>query len=658
MTLLRRRRAQGEARAGRRPPRLILRFALFTALGLGIAGASILFIVRGFVVRQKEDAAKQHARFVAEAVLSERLRPSDLSRPAAGDSLERLDRLFEDQILADGVLHAALYSRSGLVTYSTDHGLIGARDRDSSAAAAAAQGRLVRSSVGSEAVRGQRTKVLKELVPIRFAGSGRAGALVLWNDYAPIASAARSASLPVAVILELLLVGLFLALLPALRRVTREMRSHVAKIERQALHDDLTGLPNRVLFADRVERALVQRAREGGEVGVLLIDLDHFKEVNDTLGHPAGDALLQDLAKRLTSILRECDTVARLGGDEFGIVLTSIALDDVRATAGRVHAVLDAPFAVHGVAVSVGASVGVALAPAHGSDAATLVKHADVAMYAAKRHGSGYEIYDTATDHTNRRRLALAGELRKALDAGEIIFHYQPNVDLVSGRVVSLEALARWQHPERGLLPASEFIFAAEQVGLTRILSRLALCSALKDCAGWQQASAPLAVAVNLDMRSLLDLELPAAIAKLLDELRLDPSCLDIEITESSIMADPVRVRRVALELASIGVPLVIDDFGTGYSSLSYLKQLPISKLKIDRSFVSRMAQSQSDEAIVRATVDLAHNLGLKVVAEGVEDVVVVEMLCALGCDLAQGYFFGEPVPADGIRLPALASVP
>jgi diguanylate cyclase (GGDEF)-like protein len=390
---------------------------------------------------------------------------------------------------------------------------------------------------------------------------------------------------------------------------------------------------------------------------VLLVDLDHFKEVNDTLGHPAGDALLQDLAQRLTSVLRECDTVARLGGDEFGIVLTSIALDDIGATAGRVHAALDAPFAVQGVAVSVGASVGVALAPAHGSDAATLVRHADVAMYAAKRHGSGYEIYDTATDHTNARRLSLAGELRKALETGEIVLHYQPNVDLVTGRVVSLEALARWQHPERGLLPASEFISAAEQVGLTRMLSRLALGAALENCAGWQRTPTPLAVAVNIDMRSLLDLELPTTIGKLLDDLELDPSCLDVEITESSIMADPVRVRRVALELADIGVPLVIDDFGTGYSSLSYLKQLPISKLKIDRSFVSRMVQSQSDKAIVRATVDLAHNLGLKVVAEGVEDVAVVEMLRSFGCDLAQGYFFGKPVPADEIRIPALASV-
>jgi diguanylate cyclase (GGDEF)-like protein len=508
----------------------------------------------------------------------------------------------------------------------------------------------IRRTLASREVGGVNRQMLEEFVPIRFQAGRPAGTLVLWNDYAPIARAARNAFIPISLVLEFLLVLLFVGLVPMLRRVTRQVRAHLAESERRALHDELTGLPNRSLFSERLELALAECGQKGGEITVLLIDLDRFKEINDTLGHASGDVLLRELAVRLAAVVGECDTVARLGGDEFGVILPDTGLEGAFAIASRMVEVAETPFAIDGLSLSVGASVGIALYPRDGLRVATLVKRADIAMYAAKRAGIGYGVYDAEADSHDADQLSLASELRGALERGELVAHYQPIVDLRTREVEGMEALLRWEHPTRGLLAAAQFIPLAEQIGILPALSEHALKLAIQQCREWQLEDAEMTVAVNIDMRSLVDLGLPKRVGSLLAEHDLDPRLLELEITEMALMGDPVRVCRVASELAEIGVKLVIDDFAAGYTSLRYLAQLPISKLKIDRSLIAGIADAPREQIIVAGIIDIAHNLGLDVVAEGIEDETTLELVGNLHSDLAQGYHLGRPTAAPALH--------
>jgi diguanylate cyclase (GGDEF)-like protein/PAS domain S-box-containing protein len=430
----------------------------------------------------------------------------------------------------------------------------------------------------------------------------------------------------------------------------------------QAFSDQLTGLPNRALLQDRTEQVLRAADRRGDTAALLLIDLDRFKEVNDTLGHHHGDLLLQQVAARLTGVLRDSDTVARLGGDEFAVLLPHIhGVPDAMAAAEKITAALDAPFVVDGLTLDVDGSVGIAVYPDHADDPAQLLQRADVAMYAAKTSHLGYVAYDPALDRHNAQRLGLLGQLRRAIAGGELVVFYQPKADAQSGAVLGAEALVRWQHPEHGLLGPNEFIPLAETTGLIRPLTSHVLATALRDCRTWRDAGHDISVAVNVSARCLLDLELPLEIQRLTTELDVPTERLVVEITESVIMSDPNRALEVLNRLHALGVRLSIDDFGTGYSSLAYLKNLPVQELKVDRSFVTNMRERQSELAIVRSTVDLGHNLGMHVVAEGVEDAATWERLNALGCDEIQGYFLGKPMPAAtivdwlGERRPAAA---
>jgi predicted signal transduction protein with EAL and GGDEF domain len=368
--------------------------------------------------------------------------------------------------------------------------------------------------------------------------------------------------------------------------------------------------------------------------------------VNDTLGHSAGDDLLREVASRIALILRGVDTVARLGGDEFAVVLGDVEVGDAHETATRIHQALEEPITIDGLSLSVGASIGIALYPIHGETVSALLQHADVAMYQSKRGGTPYEIYDPATDTNDAERLSLASDLRTAVEGGRLTLYYQPKLDLRSGYVDGVEALVRWQHPALGLLDADRFLPLAEQIGLATSISEWGLGEAIRQCASWRSQGIELDIAVNLDVRSLVDLDFPDRVRALLERHGVDAERLELEITEGTIMSDPVRVRRVAIELAALGVQLALDDFGVGYSSLSYLSRLPISKLKIDRSFVGRMGVSERERIIVGATVELAHSLGLAVVAEGVEDAATLELVRELGADIAQGYFVGPPEAA------------
>ena len=436
----------------------------------------------------------------------------------------------------------------------------------------------------------------------------------------------------------------------ALAESRGQLEQRMREIEHQALHDALTGLPNRTLFRDRVDQALRTARRTGGAVCVMLIDLDRFKDVNDTLGHLSGDVLLQEVARRLRAPVRESDTVARLGGDEFGVLATGVATaEGAIVLAEKLREALAEPIAVGGLALEVESSIGIALAPDHGADVETLIRHADVSMYVSKRTHSP-AVYCPETDHHSRVRLTLVADLRRALERKELVVYYQPQADAATGAVRTMEALVRWEHPVHGLLPPDQFVPLAEQTGLIRPLTLYMLDAALHQCAAWRGAGYDVAVAVNVTGRDLLDLRFPEEVAEAIARAGTAPEALELEITESTIMTDAARARSVLVQLSELGVRLAIDDFGSGHSSLGYLKRLPIDVLKIDRSFVINMADGSDDAVIVRSTIDLGHNLGLEVVAEGVETQEALARLAELGCDTVQGYFLGRPQPTEAVE--------
>lgn len=429
-----------------------------------------------------------------------------------------------------------------------------------------------------------------------------------------------------------------------------ELRQQAAEKEHQALHDSLTGLPNRTLFHDRVRQAVVTARRERTEVAVLIMDLDRFKEINDTLGHHNGDLLLQEVGARLCGALRTSDTIARLGGDEFAILLPKVSSREAtETTAEKVLEALRRPIRLQSMSVDIGGSLGIALCPDHGEDADVLIQKADVAMYAAKELRIGFTTYSPEQDKYSPDRLALVGELRQAIDDDDLLLLYQPKAELATGTVTGVEALLRWDHPRRGRLAPSEFIPLAEHTGLIRPLTFHVLDHALRQCRKWHSEGLDLHVAINLSAQSLLDGNFPGEVARLLSKWNVRPGRLELELTESSIMADPFRALDVLTKLNDMGIRLAIDDYGTGYSSLAYLKQLPVGTIKIDRSFIMAMASSENDAVIVRSTIDLGRNLGLEVVAEGVETQEVWDELAALECDQAQGYYLSKPVAADEI---------
>jgi diguanylate cyclase (GGDEF)-like protein len=434
--------------------------------------------------------------------------------------------------------------------------------------------------------------------------------------------------------------------------LTRSRRETVAQAERnrqQALHDALTGLPNRTLLRQRADAALAGPG--AGAVGLMLIDLDRFKEINDTLGHAYGDVVLQAVADRLQATVRGSDTVARLGGDEFAILLSGVEDEEsARQLAGRALIAMEAPIEVEGVSLDVDASIGIALSGAHGNDVESLLQNADIAMYSAKDRGLGVCVYDVSLNDHSPERLGLLGQLRRAIDNGELVLHFQPKVALPGADVCGVEALVRWQHPQRGLIPPGDFIPLAEHTPLIRPLTRFVVNAALEQCARWRDAGRMLTVAVNISARNLLDEHFVEEVQELLAHWQVPASCLELEVTESAIMADPDRARRILTRLAGCGVTLSIDDFGAGYTSLAQLKDLPVHQLKIDRSFVAPMAADPSNALIVRSVVELGHNLGLTTVAEGVEDAATCDSLGAMGCDVAQGYYVCRPMAADQLE--------
>lgn len=440
-----------------------------------------------------------------------------------------------------------------------------------------------------------------------------------------------------------LLFGVLISVLG--RRAHREM--HAATLD--ALRDQLTGLPTRRLFDDRIARAVAMSSRTGSGVALMALDIDRFKDVNDTFGHAAGDVVLQEVACRVVGAVRDVDTVARIGGDELAVVLIGADEAAARETVQRIRAALDVPLEIGGGRVPMSASIGVALHPRDGDTPAALAEHADTAMYTAKRARTGFAFYDVSVRATAAARRALADELGAAIGTDQLVLHYQPRLDLASGRLTSVEALLRWRHPSRGLLSADAFMADAARYGLGRAIFDQALAAAFAQAGAWHGDGLDIGISINVDPRTL-EGRLPARIEQLLDEHEVDARRIEIDIPEDAIVSDFARARNVANELAALGLALVIDDFGTGrHASLAALGAFPLEKVKLGAAFLRAALTSPRERAIAQATIGLAHRLCLDVVAEGVEDAEALDHARQLGVDHAQGYFVGRPIDASSI---------
>lgn len=430
-------------------------------------------------------------------------------------------------------------------------------------------------------------------------------------------------------------------------RLAMAVESETAALEHQALHDPLTDLPNRKLLNNRLQQEILRCSRSKKPLVLIMTDLNHFKEINDTLGHHVGDLVLQQAALRLFRTFRKTDSVARLGGDEFGILLPETSLSQAEKLCRKAIEAFEIPFVIEGNNLSLGISMGLVESPAHGDDVNILVQRADIAMYIAKRTNSGFSVYDPEKDTHSVGRLALMTEFREAIERQSLDILYQPKIDFRTNEIVGAEALLRWEHPTRGVIMPDEFIPLAEQTGLIKPLTSWVLDKAVQQCMDWKHIWPDFNMSINLSVQNLLDVALLEQVRQLISSDKMHASCLTMEITESDIMTDPMRAREILESLSMMGIRLSIDDFGTGYSSLSYIKQLPVEEIKIDKSFVMEMVSDENDAVIVKATIELAHNLGLDIVAEGVKDRETWDYLKSLNCDIGQGFFISKPLTAE-----------
>jgi diguanylate cyclase (GGDEF)-like protein len=634
---------------------LLRNFALLSAVPIILLGIALGQYLKTAIRHRSLADARQTATILAGVAVQPQLTPADLTGGLAPDRVQALDRAFAQ---TDGqVARVKIWNSNFEVVYSNDHAEIGQTFAASDELQAALSGRVgseVDGLTSAENV-GDRSfgSLLEVYAPLHFTEAPQLkGAFEIYLPYRPIASGIASDTNKIYLLLLAGLALLYLALFRIVAGASRRLQRQNADHEYQALHDPLTDLPNRTSFQEQVDGAIVTAARTGTKVTVVLLDLDRFKEVNDTLGHQSGDLLLGEIGTRLRAVVRQSDVVARLGGDEFGVlVLSSADSDGPDRVALRILSALDEPFNLQGLSLDVEASVGIARYPDDGAESGVLLQRADVAMYVAKSKKVGFEVYAPGIDSYSPERLVLLGELRQGITNEELILHYQPVIDIATAGVIGVEALVRWAHPVHGLIGPDAFIPLAELTELIGPLTLWVLDHALEQCRRWKDAGLHLRVAVNLSARNLHQTELPVIVERLLAKWQLGPEWLSLEITESAVMADPVRAMAVLRQLQAMGVALAIDDFGTGYSSLAYLSQLPVASLKIDKSFVMKMDTNDNDAVIVRSTIELGRSLGLQVIAEGVETEAAWRQLAALGCDLAQGYLFSRPVPADELSI-------
>jgi diguanylate cyclase (GGDEF)-like protein len=592
-------------------------------------------------IAEGRTAACLVARTAVEPLLDGR----PLSAPMSAVELDGLRRQTERAVAAGHVVRLRLRDLSGRVVFSDDGSGFGSAIADEAvdAARGAPVAHLTRLNTDRNDVGPPGERVVEVYVPLSVgtgANAAHVGLLEIYLPYAPIDADVNAGLRTLYLVLGLGLAALW-AILAAVSWST------IRRLVYLGDHDSLTALPNRGLFQRRAAEAIETARRDGGSAAIVVADLDRFKEVNDTLGHQNGDALLRELGVRLLAHVRPGDTVARLGGDEFGLVLPSITEDGVRALLDRLRVVLEEEVLVGTLPLSAETSFGYAVVPADGTDVDTVLRRADVAMYLAKGSRTGHARYDSVRDHYDAGKLALVAELRRAIESDELILHYQPKAEVRTGRVCAVEALVRWRHPERGLLPPDAFLPVAEQTGLIEPLTRWVLATALAQVRAWGRPFGNLTMAVNVSARNLSRPDFADTVLAALAAAGVAPDGLVLEITETALLADPEVATEVLTRVAAAGVRVSVDDFGQGQTSLGYLSTLPLHELKIDKSFVADLPDNAGHAAIVRSVVELGHNLGLQVVAEGVETHRVVAVLASTGCDVAQGYLLARPMPPD-----------
>jgi diguanylate cyclase (GGDEF)-like protein len=623
--------------------RLFLTYAGASLVPVALLGLMLSFALAGEARSRGLGEGRDEAALIARTAVEPQLdgRPLNLAMP--GGEVQALRRLADRAVSAGSVVRMRLRDTNGRVVFSDDGS--GFNDEIEDEALDAARGEVVAHlthlNADSNDTGPVGERVVEVYVPLSTGGAVL-GVLEIYLPYAPIASEVSAGLRTLYLVLGIGLAALW-AILALISASTMRRMVHLAE------HDALTGLPNRILFQRRAAAAIEAAQRDGGIAAVVLADVDRFKEVNDTLGHHNGDALLRELASRLAAGVRSGDTVARLGGDEFGLVLPGIGGDEIQPLLDRLRAVLEVEAIVGTLPLSPEASFGYALAPADGTDVDTLLRRADMAMYLAKGTRTGTARYDQKRDHYDAGQLALVAELRRAIETDELVLFYQPKAELRTGRVCAVEALIRWRHPVRGLVPPDAFLPVAEQTGLIDALTRWVLATALAQVVAWGPAFDGLSMSVNVSARNLARADFADTVLAALTTASVPATRLVVEITETALMTDPEVAADVLARLSTAGVRISVDDFGQGQTSLGYLSTLPLHELKIDKSFVCDLPDNMGHAAIVRSVVDLGHNLGLQVVAEGVETQPTVALLTATGCDVAQGYLLARPMPADDL---------
>jgi diguanylate cyclase (GGDEF)-like protein len=677
--------------------------ALLSLVPIVALGFVLARVLQSQIVQRSLADAGESAQLVARLGIQPRLTPRDLSDGLDARGIRALDEQLRARSVTSDLARIKIWNSKGRIVYSDDHALIGRHlgkgdgDLEDALAGDPDPAEVVTPSLHGETASEVGLGELVEVyVPLRFSPTGRpAGAFEIYLSYRPIAAAIAGDERTIALLVFLGLALLWAILYRIVATASKRLRRQAQENDRLARYDPLTGLPNRTLFRERVTQALSALAETGsdlgdtrsarisesasaagaghpgaaetgmraggerlpasaeaggaaGRVAVLLLDLDAFKQINDTLGHGAGDAVLREVAARLRAQLHPDTLLARLGNDEYAILYPRIeAVAEALELASAVQSAMQAPVTFDGVALNVEASIGIALVPDHAKAADELLQRADMALDRARSRRGRVEVYSPEHDHSGTERLALLGEVRPALERGEFVLFYQPQIALRTGRVTGVEALLRWRHPQQGMIPPLHFISLIEQTALVGPVTLHVIDLALRQSTLWRQAGLQLGMSVNLSARNLHDPELPAQIESLLACHAVPAAALTLEVTESAAMADPATAVRVLEALRALGVGVSIDDFGSGNASIAYLAKLPVGELKIDRSFVTPMCESPRDEAIVRTTIDLARHLGLHVVAEGIETPEVCERLAEMGCDTGQGYLISRPTPAE-----------
>ncbi len=667
--MLTRRRGSDSSATGvgnRRDVGLARQFAVLSLVPMLVLGIALGFTVRHIITARFLDSYGRTDELTVDAMASTLLAGVDLNQGTTSAQARHIDSVVANFYRIDfgtGSTQALVtaWSPNGNVLYSTDTALIGKTESLPPTARVALTGTVTSTIVSSvPGAHGWKGASIQSTIPLSLGGHV-IGAVESYSPLGTLGAAISHGVFQVELVLVLGLLLLWAVLFPIVIRASQRLRRQAEENERLALSDALTGLANRTLFHDRLQLALSEANKLDERVGLLVLDLDRFKEVNDTLGHAQGDRLLCEIGERLRGALRDTDTLARLGGDEFAVVLPNVHdAESAADVARRMLAALEQPFAFDELSVTPQASVGVAVCPDDGRDLDQLLSRADQAMYEAKHTRGRVSIYDSHKDTASIGRLALVTELRRGLNRGEILCHFQPIARLPEGEVQGAEALVRWQHPSRGLLAPGEFLDVAEQAGLMRAITDRVLELALTHCRTWRECKPDFFVSVNLSGESLRDATLPDVVARALQRHEVPASALELEITEGAILSDPLQAKSLLARLQLLGVSVALDDFGTGYSSLSYLAQLPVHKIKIDRSFVADILSNPVDETIVAAVIDLGRRLDMAVLAEGVESQQVWERLARLGCVQAQGFYLSRPVRPEeiGAMLEATALFP